>query len=879
MRKLLLALLLVLSLCGSAFGATGDITAVRISNAANGNGWIAEIDIEGLSAGGTINNYHYGMNANNTDPANAKVVFTVTGTGYDASKTNGAKVRTYYAVPDVNTGGMRKAYPDNASPDESVAAGTLTIKVPLSDFVYTGETVTITMSEGFYCDDGATCAAGHHSHATTDLAVTNNSTLTYAGIPPIGRWAWVPYEQVKDSTYVIEAVIFHRFAENGKPVAAVEFTCQDETGGVGHTWTGDATAMTRSTRDNLSATSNKVLVYQATVDLSGLDALNKITCNFKAYPWVGDATNVLDSSTNADPDERLTPFVFYNDKSSTLAGGFAIADPTGGCGGNWASGHTYVYATQAAAESAHTADCTASYSSISDATNAIKDYNDNHSGTGDANVAGGTILLVAGNHNTVRGAHATAIAATPTWLNIQPVSSICPSFPCADTTSVVFNDNSSGGTFGAHNKYHIRNVNINTADTLLMYGVATNHLWLDTVAWTTAGLGYSAGHGYVYVTGNTAASGFSIALKPYTTQTQRFRLIRGNNISITTAAREAAAYNVLGNYGLYPSLGSSKTGNANGLQTHDGGIWAFNSVTGTTTAELHFATTDVTTYPIGYAVVQNLHENPTENTYIAFGFPNDNENGDSNNIILWHNTFVGNRCNWGYNWQNSYTGVNLHTNWSIVGNLAWKINMKDDAFGFIGKQNITGISKANPAVITCNAHGFTSTNKYVYIQEITDAAYSDLNNTVYELTYINANSYSIAVDKSGAAADCTSGCGANSGHIPTHVGTWPVSYKVGNTGNAFLTDSSTSGDNWFGDTTGMYSTARGTATLSFVHDATTATGDSSKTNPNYRIHSNASAYNLIPSGKAVLPYDLEGNRRRTEADDAGCYTRGLGRIF
>lgn len=825
--------------------ATGDILAVRISNATNGNGWVAEIDIENLAAGGT---YAFGSGTNNATTETAKVVFTVTSEGYNTAKELGTTTRTVYGIPDVNVGAVRKAYPNQASPDETVVSTTLTIRVALSDFIYQDDTVTATILSGFYTKTGTP------NNATTDLAVTNNSTLAYP--TSVGRWAWVPYEQVQSSPYVIEATIFNRFAKNGKPVAAVEFTCTDEHA---HSVVVNVLEMTKSTRDSASASGNSVLVYAATVDLSTLTALDKITCNFKVYPWVGHAASVLDSSTNSDPDDRLTPFVFLNDKNDTLQGGFAIVDPANGA--TWSSGHANVFATEAEAVTAY-GTTSNSWKYIGDALKAIKDYNDNHSGTGVADLGGGTVLLIAGNHSDMGVTAPTITAMQNTWVTIRPLSSI------TDNTSVVINVHTAVKYPLANGKYHWKNVTVNSADayTLGNGSSISAHLWIDNVAFTTAGAQSISGLRYSYATNCTSVSAYDWLLKN-DSLIQAWRLVRGNkaNRAATVAGRYAHPYCVLGNDGLIPAQSSVDTGNARGLAINDNAIWAFNTntgYTGTAVAVLSFGL--VTERPQGIAIVQNLVETPVNGASVAFSIVNDSSTVPSNNVIIWNNTIVGNRCNLGYN--DVGTNNNLHKNWSVVGNILWNINNKDDTFGV--KKTNTGISKAAAAVITSNSHGFVVGNK-IYFEGITDADYVFMNGNTYTISAKDTNTYTINADTSAAAANCSSGCGTGTTQNPVRVGSWPVGYKVGWFGNVILT---AVGQEWFGESTGLNSTAYNTATFTFVKDATNTTGDSSGTGGDYHLAAGASALNFIPSSKSILPFDITGIGRRDDGTGAaGAY--------
>lgn len=263
--------------------ATGDITACRIL----ATGWEAEIDIEGLAVGGTY--AMDGSGATLTNPATAKVVFTVVSEGYTISGTTatlGTKTRTVYG-----TRARQKAYPNHAAAQEAVADNTLTVTVALSEYIYdddntgagkSGTAPTVTIGSGFYTQGGTP------NNATTDLAVTNNSTQDYPKV--IGRWAVVPYQRFT-LTATLEMVAFHRFAEYGKPVAGVIFTAKE----------GATTKETLAATDMVkSGAADSLPCYRAY--LTGAEYTDHVvvTCDFVAYPWVGDADSVLNSSGTAN---------------------------------------------------------------------------------------------------------------------------------------------------------------------------------------------------------------------------------------------------------------------------------------------------------------------------------------------------------------------------------------------------------------------------------------------------------------------------------------------------------------------------------------------------------------------------------------------------
>lgn len=147
--------------------AAGDLLSLTVRDAgaidpdaggigADGSGWTADIVIDGLSAGGTV------------DPS--KLVLTVEDPGYDATGAAVTRTRTIRGTVPI-----RRQYPNNAQRMINVGSGQLTIMVGLDDLIYSGSTITaVDIGSGFY--PGA--ATG------SPASVTNASTRAYPHCGP-----------------------------------------------------------------------------------------------------------------------------------------------------------------------------------------------------------------------------------------------------------------------------------------------------------------------------------------------------------------------------------------------------------------------------------------------------------------------------------------------------------------------------------------------------------------------------------------------------------------------------------------------------------------------------------------------------------------------
>jgi hypothetical protein len=312
--------------------------------------------------------------------------------------------------------------------------------------------------------------------------------------------------------FLLEAVVFNRFARNGKPLAAVKFTCTDEHA---NSVTYTVNSMTVSTRE--SATTNKVLVYAATVDVTTLTQGDTLTCQFVAYPWVGDAGSLLDTTVGADgvadPDERLTPFKVVLDKSNALAT-YAVVDVTNGA--TWSTGHANVDVVQATVEAAYAGDNTKSWKTIGDASKAIKDYNNTHLGHNDP---GGGVILLTANATLDWPKVAFATGATKTWLIVKPLTGVARG-------DIILTQNSAASAIPASVMVKVEGITIVNNVTSVMKGNSTaSQLWFhnNSINYTGATLNYQVR--YTYTTNNSITA-LGNNLLGYSTEYMTYPLIR-----------------------------------------------------------------------------------------------------------------------------------------------------------------------------------------------------------------------------------------------------------------------------------------------------------------------------------------------------------------
>lgn len=278
-------LLLLLALSGrvqTLRAATGSILGASVSGTTTGSGqgYALDLFISGLAPGGSYNtgfasfsNYDRTSLVVTSAP---KAVVTITSPGYSTSGTsNGITRRAVLHYP------LRQPYPNEAAWDETDYVTLVKCRGVLSDYLYKSDVATVDVLAGFYTDGGTPNLAG------SAVTVTNLSPLEYPGV--IGDWAIAPYQSITQDTFTVRAMFNHPFGMNRQPIACVIFSARDE-----HNNTNSVTVSGVPEVYRWPA-GNPTPLYSAVLNCSTFTNGDTITCNFKAFPWVGDARAVLDT--------------------------------------------------------------------------------------------------------------------------------------------------------------------------------------------------------------------------------------------------------------------------------------------------------------------------------------------------------------------------------------------------------------------------------------------------------------------------------------------------------------------------------------------------------------------------------------------------------
>lgn len=664
-------------LCAAALSAApGDILAVRVvgstttvtdaTSACNSgsacDGWVLEVDVDALAVGGS---YNLGIGTRN-NTTNATAYCDVTGEGYTAGAVLTTTTRRMYA-----TKALRKVY--NAAytapypADEIFAEGRLTLRLALSDFVYSGETLSCAIGAGLYTQGGTPTAA-------YSGAATNASTLTHDQSRVLGNWSWPAWTRINaslagdgtnnaDGSVTVRAVAYHRAAKDGKPVAAVVFTLSDGT----TTRTTTATAMTS---DASFGDAVRVVEYVGTFTAAQIQAFpngTAATLNFAAYPWVGGSAGVLDTATsgNTQPTPLISPRTLLIDHAGTYGTSAAVvnSDPMIG------NDTTCV----AVAESAFNANSPPDPClTINGAAVKIRARNNSSHARGDA---AGVIYLAAGNHAWT-GASVSITGTANTWTVIRPL-------PGVARADVVINSLSGNGHLGTGTKIKLQNVTLNISSApATVFANSTQYLWIDQCDLTSNATSATIVAPSFFVTRSivrncrTCLQNFSTAFAV---------LVRGNTV-MPDYAQSASMWTILGNSITGNSGGNTTFTFFSSPSTTPATWWpivAYNrltrsAVTGSSPIQ-HAQTTGTPPVGSGAAIVQNVFEWVSSFSRALVAIANDSSTVTPvRNIMLWHNTLVGQRTNRAYNDEGST--LRLRNLWSEIGNLYDSAALKADTF-------------------------------------------------------------------------------------------------------------------------------------------------------------------------------------------------------
>lgn len=343
-----------LSLSGGASEPVdGDITSVEILS----DGWSADVTIKGWGTDAGSITYDDGLDASNVPTASTPTIST-TSKSWTAGGVETTVGRTLYARQATRNPGL-------STLDETASGDDLIIRVALSHFVYSGDTV------GAFNFPAGWANNGGDSNASSGTC-TSSSIRGYE--KPIAQWVNHDEDWATSSSYTVEMVATHAHAQQGQGVRAIKFTATDDAAN-----SASVTVSSESVK-SYTASGFSCPVYSGSLDLSGLDQGDLLTIDATIYPWVGDSFTL---STDADtyPSPNLTTMRVLNDRTGAYGTVYAYVDGVGGSG--------------AVSETPATA-ATTPFDTIANAASAIQTYNNSNFSRN--NVSGGIIRLTAATH-------------------------------------------------------------------------------------------------------------------------------------------------------------------------------------------------------------------------------------------------------------------------------------------------------------------------------------------------------------------------------------------------------------------------------------------------------------------------------------------------
>ena len=215
------------------------------------------------------------------------------------------RVKTVVGTPNTTniwTGGISTAtFTPTATPvaladgtkDEFNNGTNLIVRVSLNESIYlddnigagkSGTAPTVTISAAWATNTGG---ASQTSVVATAAVVTNNSTLVYPKV--IAQWAWGHTPSWKAVT---TATSIGCIATHGHGIACIALSATDQ-----HANVVSGTVTSKSAH-LMSASGLYYESYDLTVPITGFTAGDDVTLKYIAYPLVGDAASIIDTSTN-----------------------------------------------------------------------------------------------------------------------------------------------------------------------------------------------------------------------------------------------------------------------------------------------------------------------------------------------------------------------------------------------------------------------------------------------------------------------------------------------------------------------------------------------------------------------------------------------------
>lgn len=602
--------------CFQLWGAAGDYVGAQIDP----QGWQLWLEFAGMNTNGT---FAIGLGTNNSITGNEKCKVTVVSQGFDDAGAATTITRTLYGTKQLRfpySAGGAQNFPDTSS--NGVNA---TIKLALSDYIYSGDSnITVTLLSGLYSTNSV------NSAAVTAMPVTNNSTANHP--VSIANWSWPGFQMVSNSM-TLRAVGFHRSGQSGRPLRAMQFVARDQHS---HALTN---ILTQATVDRTMGDQIAVCEYVSTFDVSSFTDGDLVRCDFRAIPWQGNAGSCLDTMDGVNLNAPLyAPMTnWINRQPLTVA---VVSVTNNGTG---------VVVTNFNAASPPVA-----FSSMAAACGAI--VSTNNMLFGRSNAAGSVIYVRAGDY-TFAGSGGNGNPNPAAWIHVLP-------FP--NDSTVTFTNQSGNQLVGWY--YHLDGICFSwtAGGTKVLFNGGT--VWLDNCPINYNGAAMSWNVTGRYIT-RCAVTNFNTGLtRAYSTVNSPTVLLRGNLIG--TGSETGIPYTMLGNNSMATNSAVSFSDSYTSMAAPRpmGQIIAFNKLC--RNANFTQSWTGDPGNTTGMACVQNVFEKVSGGGISLLQLGADSSTSSNmNNFLFVNNTVMGERMNWMYNDQTSTNQPNLRKYCLLQNNL------------------------------------------------------------------------------------------------------------------------------------------------------------------------------------------------------------------
>lgn len=633
--------------------ALGDIRGATIET----NGWVLSLMFDSMPTNGQTS-FGWGISGkitNDYPTATNFIVLTAVSPGFDDTGTSNTTTRTIYGTTN-----LFLPYPNQALNDYVTNTGnnSTVIRIALSDFVYSNTvSVSLSVRSGLYV------TGGNVSNNAASFFPTNLSILTRQRV--IGNWSMPPMWTITNDTYPLRVVAFHRSAQQGRPVRVVKFWASDQHGN----WT-PTNYQTQCVIDNTLNEQLKVCEYVGYLYSTNLTQGDLVTNYFAAYPWIGDSTTVLDTSTIPLYRTNMMypcPYLLRRDSNGVWGRVVATVD--------LATGND---ATAIAVDSAtgNYATNVQFFSTINAAVNAISGTNGVLHSHKDP--AAGIVYLKSGAH-TWTGGTTNLHTNSSTWVNIAPYPGLS-----RDAVSIT---NRDAAPVAITNPVHLYNLTL-TADACVGGTFASFHdaIWLDNCIVTTP----TSGSNVFNVVSNFYLTGCLLTSN---------QLNNGNNsrwTKLALARNNTFSNQMKGNWEITTILGNRFLAQTNSAYLFTGAWCDFYTENGTTrpltnpifaynwSDQLGQSATRImlmrSNNMAGGAIVQNviMRGSNGPSSVDILGVYSDGVTNSQAGLMMWHNTFGGSRVNYFY--EDTANSPALHTLNSVVGNYFDTAVTKHDVF-------------------------------------------------------------------------------------------------------------------------------------------------------------------------------------------------------